>query len=207
MAAGRRAQPGALRFVDENGDGVVNTADKTVIGNALGDYTGGFSSRLRYGAAELSTVWAFSQGNQAYNFTKQELYFANGRQNAAREFVNRWRPSNSPDQNARAETQALVSVEGFTAYDLWVEDASFLRMRNLTLSMEVPVDRLRLPLAQRARLYVSGQNLLTFTDYTGYDPEVNVTGNGATQNNVLLGFDYSAYPAARTYTVGLNLGF
>lgn len=195
--------PGTPRLVDQNNDGVVNHQDRVVLGNAQADFTGGFSSRVRVGALELSTVWAFSQGNEVYNFTKQELYFGNGRQNASADWLNRWAPSSTPEENARAVTRAQVSFSPWPTLDTWIEDASFLRMRDLTLSVDVPVERLNLPLAQRGRLYIRGQNLLTFTDYSGFDPEVNIAG----QDNVLLGFDYSAYPAARTYMIGLNLGF
>ena len=196
-------RPGARRYVDQNGDGVVNESDRTVIGNAQPDFTGGFASRLRYGVAELSTVWAFSQGNDVVNFTRQELNFANGRQNGEKAWVQRWSPYNTPEQNANALTPGVVTVSPWPAIDEWVEDASFLRMRNLTLSVDVPVGRMNLPLAERARIFVSGQNLITFTEYSGYDPEVNMAG----QNNLLLGYDYSPYPTAKTYTIGLNLGF
>ena len=91
----------------------------------------------------------------------------------------------------------------FSVIDYWVEDASYLRMRNVTLTYNLPVSKLNINFMRNAQVYLSGQNLITFTEYSGFDPEVNL----GEQDNLLLGYDYGAYPASKSYTVGFRFNF
>lgn len=195
---------GNTRFADTNGDGAVDQDDRTVIGNALPDFTGGFSTKFSYKNLELSTAWAFSKGNEILNLQRLEGSFAIGRYVSRAEFANRWSYLNTDEQNRNASTHTVLDGKNlFTVLDTYVEDGSFLRMRDVTLSYRLNADRLNLKGLSSVRFYISGQNLITFTKYTGFDPEVNVAG----QDNLLLGYDYSAYPSAKIYSIGANITF
>lgn len=109
---------------------------------------------------------------------------------------------NTPEENRNATAPTVLDSRNlFSVIDYWVEDASYLRMRSITLSYDLPVLKSRL--IEKAQLYVSGQNLITFTNYTGFDPEVNL----GEQDNLLLGYDYGSYPSAKMYVVGLRFDF
>jgi TonB-linked SusC/RagA family outer membrane protein len=193
---------GNIRYVDINHDGVVDSKDRTIIGNALPKWTGGFSTNLAYKGFQLSTTWAFSLGNDVMNFNKLENYFGIGRYNAAKAFNHRWSYANTLEENKKATAPTVLDSRNlFSMIDFWVEDASYLRMRNVTLSYDIPVKKNNV--IRQVQVYISGQNLLTFTKYTGYDPEVNLGG----QDNLLLGYDYGMYPSAKTYTIGLRCNF
>jgi TonB-dependent starch-binding outer membrane protein SusC len=194
---------GSRRFRDLNGDRLINDADRAVIGNALPKFTGGFQNTITYKNLELDALLGFSYGNQVYNMNQLELEFLNGRQNQSTTVLDRFVPGKNENTDvARAGITGYVNVR--QSHSRWVEDASFLRLRNLTLAYNVPVQKLGLSGAFRSlRVYVQGQNLLTLTPYRGYDPEVNINP----QSNTLLGFDYATYPSAKVYTAGLRLGF
>lgn len=193
---------GNIRYVDLNDDGVVDSKDRTIIGNALPKWTGGMSTSVAYKGFQLSTSWAFSLGNDVMNFNKLENYFGIGRYNAAKSFNHRWSYANTLEENKKATAPTVLDSRNlFSIIDFWVEDASYLRMRSITLSYDIPIKKNSF--VRQLQVYLSGQNLLTFTGYTGYDPEVNLGG----QDNLLLGYDYGAYPAAKTYTIGLRCNF
>lgn len=195
---------GNIRYVDINDDGVVDDDDRTTIGNALPKWTGGFSSSFSFGGLSLSTIWTFSVGNDIMNFNKIENHFGIGRYNASKNFANRWSYMNSEEENLNATAPTVLDSRNlFSVIDYWVEDASYLRMRNITLSYDFPLSKMKLPFIQSAQVYVSGQNLITFTEYSGFDPEVNL----GEQDNLLLGYDYGAYPAAKSYTLGFRFNF
>lgn len=193
---------GNIRYVDINGDNVVDDEDRTVIGYALPEWTGGFSTTVGYKGFQLNTAWAFSYGNDIMNFNKLENHFGIGRYNASKNFNKRWSYMNTPEENRNATAPTVLDSRNlFSVIDYWVEDASYLRMRSITLSYDLPVLKSRL--IEKAQLYVSGQNLITFTNYTGFDPEVNL----GEQDNLLLGYDYGSYPSAKMYVVGLRFDF
>lgn len=193
---------GNIRYIDINDDNVVDDEDRTIIGNALPDMTGGFSSAVSYKGFQLSTTWAFSLGNDLMNFNKLENHFGIGRYNASKNFNKRWSYMNTVEENRNATSPTVLDSRNlFSVIDYWVEDGSYLRMRNVTLAYQIPVASLKF--IKRCEVYISGQNLLTFTDYTGYDPEVNL----GEQNNLLLGYDYGAYPSSKSYMAGLRLNF
>lgn len=193
---------GNIRYVDLNGDNVVDNEDRTLIGNALPDWTGGFSTTISYKGFQLNSTWAFSLGNELMNFNKLENHFGIGRYNASKNFNRRWSYMNTEEENRMATAPTVLDSRNlFSVIDYWVEDASYLRMRNITLSYDLPVSRLNF--IRQAQIYISGQNLITFTNYTGFDPEVNL----AEQSNLLLGYDYGSYPSAKTYMMGLRITF
>ncbi|MEQ9443201.1 MAG: TonB-dependent receptor [Cyclobacteriaceae bacterium] len=202
---GNKMIPGVPRFVDQNGDGVVNQDDRAIIGNAMPDFIGGFSTNMSYKGFDLSALFSYSVGNEILNANRQWLEFRNGRHNNTLDVVDRWSPEKSPAENQNAKTALAINpnaVSPFVVYDRWIEDGSYLRLNNIQLGYNIPTEKLGISGIRQARIYVSGQNLLTFTNYGGFDPEVNRFG----QDNILRGFDVNSYPLSKTYLIGINIG-
>lgn len=193
---------GSRKFVDLNNDGVINNEDRAVLGNALPDFTGGIQNSFSYKNFDLDIFFQFSYGNEVYNMTQLELEFLNGRQNQSTTVLDRFQPGVNEDTDvARAGNPPYIYFR--QSHDRWIEDGSFLRLRNLTFGYNLPVSDLNIGWLRSARVYFSGQNLWLLSNYRGYDPEVNINP----QSNTLLGIDYASYPSAKIYTFGLNLGF
>jgi hypothetical protein len=114
-------------------------------------------------------------------------------------YENHWTP-----ENTNAKYPVISRSSGTQVSDRFVEDGSYLRFKNIQLSYNVPVSALNLTWLNRAQFYVSGQNLITFTKYSWYDPEINSYGSG---NSIRLGIDHYSYPTAKSVTVGVRLGF
>lgn len=194
----RYMELGDLRFKDVNEDGVLNADDRTIIGTAQPDFIYGITNNFSYKNFDLNFFIQGSQGNDVLNaYRLYELESMRGVHNNHIRVLDRWTPENVDAQMPKADRrghETFVSTRG-------IEDGSFIRLRNVVLGYNLPANNISW--LRNARIYVSGQNLLTITDYTGYDPEVNSFG----QNPINQGIDYGAYPRARVYTVGINLGF
>jgi TonB-linked SusC/RagA family outer membrane protein len=194
--------PGDVRFRDLNNDGLINATDQRRIGSPWPDYQGGWTNTLSFAGVDLSVFTQFSQGNDTYNGTREYsdafgTFYDNNSQFAR----DRWTPENPSTTTPRAtywdDNNNVRSSSRF------VEDGSYVRIKNAVLGYTVP-ERLAGRLGSRSlRVYVQGQNLVTWTDYSGFDPEVNF--NGAA--NITRGVDFYTLPQARTYTIGLNVGF
>lgn len=192
-------KPGSVRYKDINGDGVVNDNDRTIIGRGHPLHTGGFTNNFSYKNFDLSIFFQWSYGNDIINANR--LLFENGEPkkdtNMFATYADRWTPEN-PMSNIPA-----VRGQGPKVFSSRVvEDGSYLRLKTVSLGYNVPAKALRKFTLSSARLFVSAENLLTFTSYSGYDPEVSVRNSALTP-----GFDYSAYPRAYNFSVGLNIGF
>jgi TonB-linked SusC/RagA family outer membrane protein len=190
---------GSRRFVDLNNDGRVNDDDRAIIGNALPKFTGGLQNSFSYKNINLDFFFQFVYGNEVYNMTQLELEFLNGRQNQSITALDRFQAGVNEDTDV-ARTGGYVNVR--QTHSRWVEDGSFVRLKNVTLSYDLPLTRWNVR-GLTARLYANGQNLWLLSKYRGYDPEVNINP----QSNTLLGFDYTSYPSAKLYTFGLKVGF
>lgn len=188
--------PGDIRYVDSNGDGIVNNSDRTIIGNPQPDFFFGFTNNFSYKNLDLAVFFQGTHGNDVWNVNSHELYRNDGATNNSREVLNRWRPDTPSDYWPSAKNRPFVLS------DRHIEDASFLRLRNVTLGYNLPTNTLGLKWLRSLRVYAQAQNLLTITNYSGFDPEVNSLG----QNPVGIGIDRGSFPMARTYTFGINLG-
>ena len=195
-------------FVDADGNGQYDRQlDRFIIGNALPRSTGGMTNTFSYKNFEFSVFVNWSEGNDIYNVTRGVLTGMTGDFNQSTEVLNRWR--NPGDiTNVPLALFSASSVQGVSVTDAssrYIEDGSFLRIRNVTLSYNLPTTLLERIKLSSARIYFTGQNLYTFTDYSGMDPENQNTGN----SNLLptLGADYLTQPQPRVYMVGVNLKF
>lgn len=189
-------QPGNIKFKDINGDGVVDANDETVIGNPNPDHVGGFSNNLSYKGFDLNIFLQWSYGNDIINANR--YVFEGGivrDRNQFASFANRWSPDN--------QSSNIPNNGGPNVYSSRVvEDGSFLRLKTVQLGYTFPAKSLGRVGIKTLRMYVSGQNLLTWTNYSGSDPEVSIFNSALSS-----GFDYSAYPRARTLTAGVNVIF
>lgn len=195
-----QVQPGDIKYKDLNGDGVITTADYTVIGRGLPIHTGGFNNNFAYGRFDLNIFFQWSYGNDIQNANR--IIFEGNAPNRAffnqyAAFNNRWTPENQTNEYFRTSGAGPAAYSSRT-----IEDGSYLRLKTVQLGYTLPVKILNRAKIKSFRLYASVQNLFTVTGYSGPDPEINVN------NSVLTpGFDYSPYPRARTVVFGLNLTF
>lgn len=201
-ATGYVFKGGDMRFSDVNDDNIIDNLDRIVIGNALPKFTGGFTNNLQYKNFQLDVLAQFTQGNKVYNGTRtvseSMFQFANG----ARILRNRWRKEGDVTDIPRADhTDPAGNHRSSTR---WLEDGSYLRIKTVTLSYNIPASILKTLHVGSLNIYATAQNLFTFTRYTGIDPESNSYGNSSVTD---LGFDYAAYPQYKTFLFGVNLGF
>lgn len=189
-------QPGDVKYRDLNGDLAVTDNDRTVIGRGLPRHFGGFTNNFRYKNFDLNIFFQWSYGNDIVNANR--LNFETGNKNYLNQyasFANRWTPDNTNSTMPRAGGQY-----GYVYSTRVVEDGSYIRLKTIALGYNLPVKVISRIKLKNCRLYMSAQNLVTWTNYTGSDPEVSIGYSALTP-----GFDYSAYPRARTITFGLNL--
>jgi TonB-linked SusC/RagA family outer membrane protein len=193
---------GGERFLDVDGNGTLNALDRVVIGNPQPDFIFGITNDFIYRNFDLSIFFQGSQGNDLYSYTLLELDLLAGLNNATTRALDRWTPTNT-----NTDVPAAQSGRSRRSSSRFVYDGSYVRLKNLALGYTLPADLLQRFSLSRLRIYISGQNLLTFTGYEGYDPEVNYRGGGGSSGNQNVGLDYASYPNVRGYTVGLNVGF
>ena len=194
-------QPGNIKYVDINGDGIINSDDKTFMGRGQPVHTGGLVNDLQYKGFSLHTFFQWTYGHNVYNGNR--ITFEgdpNGRRNMNMyaSYVNRWTPENPTNEHFRTGGGGVIGYNS-TKY---LEDGSFLRLKTVMLEYALPqniINNLRL---NRLAFNIAAQNLLTWTNYSGLDPEVS------TRNSILTpNYDYSAYPQARTIAFGLKATF
>lgn len=192
---------GFIAYEDFNNSGTRDAGDKKVIGNPNPKLIYGFNSTMSFKNFELSVFLQGSQGNDIFNLSAQGQAYDYGQAlNMPRDiYQNNWTPTTTDAKYpiVRTSSQAQMS-------DRFVEDGSYLRFKNIQLSYNLPVTKLHIKWMKHAQLYVSGQNLITLTKYSWYDPEVNSYGSG---NSFVQGIDHYVYPVAKTTTVGLRVGF
>ncbi|WP_353718861.1 TonB-dependent receptor [Dyadobacter sp. 676] len=191
---------GDAKFRDLNGDGQINDSDKTIIGNNLPKFTYGMTNSFTYGNLDFGFSLQGVQDVEVINLTKRSAYRNNGTIS-----VNYWR---SPEEPGDGKTfGAGSSANNRTISSYLVDDASFLRIRNVTIGYRLG-KVLNGTILRNSRIYMNIQNLHTFTKYSGYNPEVNTTeGDPWISSALTPGIDYGTYPMARTIVFGLNLGF
>ncbi len=196
------AKAGDRKYRDINGDGKIDANDRTILGSAQPKFTFGFSNTLSYKNFDLSFFFQGSQGNKMANFNSYSLLNFTGQNNVLAEAaLNRWTPENPGNKYPRALASGSLDVGIFSS--AIVEDASYIRLKNVTLSYTLPRKILQKLKIQNIKVYISGSNLWTLTNYTGYDPEANTYG----QSTTLIGIDNGGYPQSKIYQAGLTVSF
>ncbi|HEY3387657.1 MAG TPA: TonB-dependent receptor [Saprospiraceae bacterium] len=201
VSEGVDPETGDIKYKDVNNNGIFDTGDRTVIGNAQPDFVWGFTNTVGWKRFDLNVFFQGSQGNDIYNATRIDLEGMFDSKNQSVDVLRRWTPENTNTDIPRAVGGGNVdNVRNSTRF---VEDGSYVRLKSVTLSYALLQDNPKLNAIRNLSIYVTGQNLLTFTNYRGLDPEVNAFGNSATE----LGIDYGTYPQARTLIFGVNVDF
>lgn len=194
-------RPGDIKYRDLNEDNIVNDFDQTVIGRAEPVHTGGFSNNLSYKGLSLNVFFQWSQGNDIFNGNR--LIFEGNSQysyhyNQFASWSDRWSPDNPTNKNYRVGGQGPTGRGSSRV----VEDGSYLRLKTVSLGYQVPSKYIKKLYLNNLSVNASAQNLLTWTNYSGLDPEVSIKSSALRR-----GFDYSAYPHAQTIVFGLNATF
>lgn len=192
-------QTGDIIYRDIDKNGRITSTDKTYIGDPNPDFTFGMTNNFSYKGIGLNIFLTGSVGNDIYNASRIETEGMYSSRNQSTEVLKRWRNPGDITNMPRA----LISTENVKASSRWIEDGSYLRVKNITLSYEFPKQMLKKLFLNRLQFYASAQNLITFTKYKGFDPEVNQFGNNAT----VQGIDWGTYPQVKTFVFGLNVEF
>lgn len=201
VSEGVDPETGDLKYKDVNENGIFDPGDRTVIGNAQPKFTFGFTNALSWKRFDLNIFFQGSYGNDIYNATRIDLEGMFDSKNQSTAVLRRWTPDNRNTDIPRAVGNGNVdNVRNSTRF---VEDGSYVRLKAVTLTYNINPAGLKRLGIEKLSVYSTGQNLLTFTNYSGFDPEVNAFGRSATE----LGIDYGTYPQARTLIVGLNVDF
>lgn len=193
-------QAGEIIYTDVNNDNVIDNEDRKVIGNVHPSFIYGLSSNLNYKDFDLSFSFQGSQGNHIYNALRQNLETPTQIYNASKVLTNRWTPTNTNTNIPKAQAASFINLDS-----RYIEDASYLRLKDITLGYNLPEKYTRFARAE-LRFFVSAQNLFTITNYKGYDPEVSSNGNNET-DELTLGIDLGAYPTAKTFLAGVSVTF
>ncbi len=193
-------QPGMPKYKDVNGDGKIDSSDRTFIGRGQPIHTGGFTNDFSYKGFDLSIFFQWSYGNDILNANRLFFENVNGKKdlNQFASYADRWTLEN-PESDIPAATK---SSSNQVVSSRVIEDGSFLRLKTVTLGYNIPTKYTQRWKIANARVYVAGQNLWTLSSYSGYDPEVSIRNSAITP-----GLDYSAYPRAYAVNFGVSLGF
>jgi TonB-linked SusC/RagA family outer membrane protein len=177
--------------------------DKAILGNSIPTWFGGWDNTITYKSFDLNIFLRFSGGNNVANVTRRDLLNQQFLNNST-EILGRWQSPENPGDGKTPKLwsgrASFINLDG-SGLDRWVEDGKFLKLQNLALGYSLPTYLCRTLFIEKARLYIQGQNLLTFTKYSGLDPEMYSTSYG------IPGVDWNSNPQQRSIVIGLNLGF
>ena len=223
-----KVKPGDAKYdavtgeTDKNGNPVWSTNDRTVIGNAAPDFTGGWNHTLTYKGFDLNVFMTFAVGGDVFNMSTQRFigpYLAN--QNTISTMKDRFMliDPETGKESTNLQRLAELNPHQFSKSAMWnisennktaisdhssyyIEDGSYLRLSTITLGYTLPKNIIKRAKLNNARVYCTLNNIYTFTDYTGYDPEVSATNSALTP-----GIDNSSYPRSKSWVLGVNLTF
>lgn len=196
------AKPGDVKYADVTGDKKITADDRTIIGNNQPDFIYGLTNSFSFKGFDLNIAIQGTQGGEILNLSRRFFENLEGNQNQLTTVLNRWRSESNPGDGVTPRANARTTGQNNAVSSRWVEDGSYLRIQNVTLGYRLPasvINRLKL---QQVRVYLSAQNLYTWTKYLGYNPEVSNYEGPLTG-----GVDYGSFPLARTISAGINIGF
>jgi len=195
--------PGDFKFKDVDGDGQVTADDRTVTGSYFPDFIWGVYNSFSYKNFDLNLLFQGVEGNEVLNLTSRHLKNGEANFNSYAVFNHRWKSESEPGngKTPRADRQTGNHGNNNRPSSFQVEDGSYFRLRNVSLGYTFPMKENSN--FDRLRVYLTGTNLFTVTDYLGYNPEVNNISN----NSLTPGEDYGTYPLSKSFTIGLNVSF
>ncbi len=198
LAAAYGVTPGSPKYIDQNNDGKINDEDNVNIARALPDYSFGFNNTFRYKDLSLNIFVIGVQGNEILNLGR---FLTEGPDGLSSVLLNRWTPTNED-----TDIPGHSPIGSQRNSSRWVEDGSYIRIKNITLGYKLS-DKITNSLKiSSARIYFTGTNLFTFTDYLGFDPESNNAGSGRNSSSY-AGVDLASYPSQKKFTIGLDIKF
>ena len=202
---GNSTSPGDIQFADLNHDGVINSSDQTILGNANPKYYGGLTNTISYKGFSFSFFLQFNQGNKIFN---ENRVFAEGMNSLFGQYAStlkRWEPTDTATNMPRA---VFGDPNGNAALNStrFLEDGSYLRLKNVTLAYSLPRQLLSRTKISSVKFFITATNLKTWTKYSGFDPEVSTFPSTNPANNVSPGTDFLTYPQSKSWTFGLDLG-
>lgn len=206
-------RPGTRKFIDQNGDGVINASDRVVLGKGQPSFTGGLTNTISYKGFNLNVVVQYSVGNKIYNANRVSLEAGRNNNNMTKGLAGAWRPSlydmSSGELYEKGNPSNKYRMPGSTEELLmlsdWIENGTFVRLSDVTLSYNIPANKLKKTGIEGLTFFVTGKNLWIKTKYSGYDPEVNTRQGGF--GDLMPSLDYAAYPRSRVYSFGLRAQF
>lgn len=212
-----QTRPGMLKYVDQNGDGVINDDDKVILGQALPNIMGGLTNTLNYRNFSLTVFFNYALGGKIINtnVTKLDTYKA-GDSNGYADALNAWRPANpitgdqgwadgfKPIPTSYSSTASTARLYTQNVIDRWIEDGSYLRLKTVSLAYNVPAKDTRSLGLQGLTVALKATNLWTLSKYRGFDPEMS---SSVGTSNSTIGIDRSSYPAVKTFTVNVYTTF
>ncbi|MDQ0106265.1 TonB-linked SusC/RagA family outer membrane protein [Chitinophaga terrae (ex Kim and Jung 2007)] len=196
------AKPGDRRFIDYNNDKKIDANDRTTIGSYFPKYIWGMTNDFKYKGFDLSIALQASHGNQIMNLQRRFIYNSEGNANQMIEELGYWKSPSDPGDGNSMRANRVTTGNSTQPSSFFVEDGSYVRLRNVTLGYTFDKQLFHNKI-QGLRVYVSGQNVATWTHYTGYNPEVNARPDSPLSQ----GEDYGTYPLPRTFIAGINLSF
>lgn len=196
------SEAGDPKVRDVTGEGIVDSNDRTIIGNYQPDFTWGMTNNFSYKGIELSVMLTGSEGGEIMNQHSRFLKSFNGNRNAYQSSSNFWKSDADPGDGHIFKPRVTQNTVQAQSSTYWVEDASFVRIKNIRLGYNFPSAMVKKWNLSNLKLYVNLENVYVFSDYSNYDPE------GSTfQSGYRVGYDYGAYPNPFSATVGLNVSF
>lgn len=196
------AAPGDLKFQDTNGDGVISADDRINAGNSFPKFTYTLNASLNYGNFDVNMMWTGSQGNKIFNgLTLGGKLMQGASYNNSTDILERWTPEHTNTDIPRVSVKDLNNNRAYSSF--FIEDGSFVRMKYLSVGYTFNKSMLG-PNISKLRLFLTFQNLITITRYTGFDPEI---GSDVGYSANMYGVDRGAYPQAKAYIFGINFNF
>src|SRR6185312_12638637 len=192
---------GHIKYKDLDGDSAITANDETYIGDPNPKFIYGFNSVMSYKNFELSFFIQGSQGNDILNVNaiNNTIDYGYGLNMPEDVYTNHWTPDNPNAKYPIISRSVTAKIS-----NRFIEDGSYMRLKNIQLAFNLPVQKFKTDWIRSIQLYVSGQNLITFTKYSWFDPEVNAVGSG---NSTSIGYDWYSYPTAKSVTFGIRAGF
>ena len=192
---------GDIKFKDLNSDGVINDLDQTFLGSPHPDFTLNMTNNFEYKGVDFSFFFQGVFGNEILNLVRRDIEGMSGLANQSKVVIDRSRPGMPDDEIPRATGPDPNSNRRISSR--FIEDGSFIRLKNVSLGYTFPKNWMRRVNIENMRAYISAQNVKTWTDYSGYDPEIG----SFNQNPLINGVENGRYPISRSFTVGLNATF
>jgi hypothetical protein len=196
------SEPGDPKVRDVNNDGKIDSNDRTILGNYQPDYSWGMTNTFSYQGIELSVMVNGVQGAEIMNQNARFLKSFNGDRNAYQYVTNYWKSEADPGNGLINKPRVTQNTVQSLSSSYWVEDGSFVRIKNIRLGYNLPKSVLNPLNISGLKFYVNLENVYVFSDYSNYDPEGSTYQSGA-----LVGFDYGAYPNPFVATAGVSLTF